>query len=872
MADQSISKILKRGLYSPFFPLITFLLIILGISLGLALIPNNITSAWQPGCKIGSEATLGLTVNNAVNLSFSSEDLVGATLKNTNLRVGFNTDNCYGFTAQMSSVDEDTGLKHRDAGISQKINSISTDSLGVNFATKHWGYRVEDGSGTQHYKPIPKLSMPGVVHAQAAPGSSGFDLNFAVKAAPDLMPGVYSKDLLLTLTTNHATTKATFLPGPEFANIAKSIVGTENMERFERSSLPPAIYGQPNPDPSEVARYPKVSTLDSDTPIYLWRDGKKILWWADTDMVYTNENCEAMFKEVSGYTYDINLGLFVDMRGIDTSRTKNMKSMFAYTWYKDKGYAQVNGLDLSEFDTSNAETMELMFSGVVANTGVNLSRFNTSQVTNMKGMFSNSNITNLNLDSFNTSKVTDMSQMFLRANAINLNFSGFNTSRVTDMSKMFSSAQVRVLDISGFDTSEVTNMSEMFANVNRNDEPELTLSLNNFNTSKVTDMSGMFASNKIVGLSAHSFDTSQVTNMSLMFAGTGISSLNLSFFDTSKVTNMFGMFSGTRRLTSINLSNFDTSRVEDMGYMFGSSSLPIINLYNFDTRSVKNMSYMFHDLPNTTSLDLSNFNTSKVENMRAMFSGSNKLNNINLTSFNTSKVKQMQEMFSHCESMTSYSLLGFDTREVIDMSNMFYGNSSLNTLNLSSFHTGKVTDMSSMFSGTKNLTNLMIPNFDTGNVIRMTGMFSQTGLTTLDLSHFNTEKVLYMSDMFSLSSNLTNLNLTGFNTRGVLNMSAMFRDTTSLTELDLSSFDTQSVNFTKSMFMDSGVRTIKVAANQFNMQKISTKYGDGSDYMFSGAVNLVGGNGTAYHPSYPRNKEYAHIDAPGNPGYFTLKQ
>ena len=40
--------------------------------------------------------------------------------------------------------------------------------------------------------------------------------------------------------------------------------------------------------------------------------------------------------------------------------------------------------------------------------------------------------------------------------------------------------------------------------------------------------------------------------------------------------------------------------------------------------------------------------------------------------------------------------------------------------------------------------------------------------------------------------------------------------------------------------------------------------------MFMTNTNLVGGNGTHY--VYPNNSsQYAHIDAPGNPGYFTQK-
>ena len=646
-----------------------------------------------------------------------------------------------------------------------------SNSQETSFAADHWGYRIEDGSGTNDYKPIPKLSTPEVVYSKETPENTELNLNFAIKATSGLTPGSYKKDVLLTFATSHASTTATFLPGAEFANIAKTLVGSGTASRFERSDTPPAIYGQLNPTPSDLAKYPKVSTVDSGTPIFLWLDGDKLLWWADTDLVYTNEDCETMFREVAGYTHDENKGLFADLRGIDTSHTKNMKSMFASTWEKAIGYSKIIGLDLSEFNTSNAENMESMFESMLATSGIDLSKFDTRKVTTMKAMFKGSNINGLNIDAFNTSNVTDMSEMF---NALN-----------------------------------------------EPDQPELTLSLANFNTSKVTNMSNMFASQKIVGLDIHTFDTSKVVNMSMMFHRVGVNTLDLSNFDTSNVTDMSGMFSYARNLVSINLSSFNTSKVEDMRRMFNEIGVSNIDLSNFNTSSVKQMDGMFSALSNLTRLDLSNFDTSNVTSMMDMFSNSEKLNYLNLSSFNTSNVTNMSGLFDGCKSMISYNLSNFNTSKVWSMASMFNGNSSLSSLNLSNFNTSKVNSMNSMFSGTKNLTNL---------------------------------------------------NLSSFNTSRVTDMNSMFMGTTSLINLDLSSFDTQNVQRVLSMFADSGVHKIEVAANQFDMRSIDMRYGDSSRDMFKNAINLVGGNGTAYSSSYSNNRAYAHVDAPGNPGYFTLKQ
>jgi surface protein len=62
-------------------------------------------------------------------------------------------------------------------------------------------------------------------------------------------------------------------------------------------------------------------------------------------------------------------------------------------------------------------------------------------------------------------------------------------------------------------------------------------------------------------------------------------------------------------------------------------------------------------------------------------------------------------------------------------------------------------------------------------------------LTSLDLSHFNTEKVTDMNNMFFMCQNLTSLDLSHFNTEKVTNMNNMFAVCNRLTSLDLSHFD-----------------------------------------------------------------------------------
>ena len=99
------------------------------------------------------------------------------------------------------------------------------------------------------------------------------------------------------------------------------------------------------------------------------------------------------------------------------------------------------------------------------------------------------------------------------------------------------------------------------------------------------------------------------------------------------------------------------------------------------------------------------------------------------------------------------------TSEVKDMSGMFYRCSGLTSLDLSHFNTQNVTSMSVMFAGCSGLPSLDLSHFNTQNVTDMRYMFSYcSGLPSLDLSHFNTQNVTDMIEMFKGCSALTTIN------------------------------------------------------------------------------------------------------------------
>lgn len=244
------------------------------------------------------------------------------------------------------------------------------------------------------------------------------------------------------------------------------------------------------------------------------------------------------------------------------------------------------------------------------------------------------------------------------------------------------------------------------------------------------------------------------------------------------------------------------------------------------------------------------------------------LTHLDLSNWNLASLTTLNSFLRYTSSLESVNLTGFKTDHITNMSQMFMG-SGVKTLDLSSFNTSNVTDMSLMFRGTPRLTAINLSSFNTSSVTNMKEMFSGASkITDLDLSSFNTSNITDMTSMFSMMSDLWELKVNTFDTRNVTKMTSMFSGAmTSLgnSVLDLSSFSSQSLVESSNMFAYIKAKTI-YASPQFSLDSVTNSLG-----MFWNNTNLVGGNGTAYSNGFPQDKTFARIDAPGTPGYFTLK-
>ena len=130
---------------------------------------------------------------------------------------------------------------------------------------------------------------------------------------------------------------------------------------------------------------------------------------------------------------------------------------------------------------------ENMFYGLTNIIEIDLSNFDTSKVKNMSSMFCEcSSLEKIYFGNINTSSVKDMNNLFHYCNKLtSIDVSNFDTSSVTTMKAMFRAcASLTFIDLSNFDTHNVEDMYDMFGYNTK----LITVKVSNFNTSKVKNM------------------------------------------------------------------------------------------------------------------------------------------------------------------------------------------------------------------------------------------------------------------------------------------------------------------------------------------------------------------------------------------------
>ena len=327
----------------------------------------------------------------------------------------------------------------------------------------------------------------------------------------------------------------------------------------------------------------------------------------------------------------------------------------------------------------------------------------------------------------------------------------------------------------------------------------------------------------------------------------------LEYLNTSEVTRMDDMFNRCYKLTSLDLEKFNISKVTDLSEMFRSCSA-LQTIYVGDGWKMSEMALtsshnVFKDCTSLVGGRGTAYDAAHVDADYAHVDGGTG-NPGYLSAGTMSYVCYTPEN----TTLTFY----YDNQRDSRPGRIYDLNVGLNRVGWELDHT------------CSEVTNAVIdPSFAGARPTTTYAWFY--GMNKIDtiigLEYLNTSEVTIMNWMFGHSNNLEHIDVSHFNTDKVTSMYAMFGDCEKLKTLDLSNWNTANVTDMDMMFSFClELKTIYVGSG-WNTDCVTA-----SEHMFANNFLLVGGQGTAWDASNPRDKTYAHIDGgTGNPGYLTDK-
>ena len=418
------------------------------------------------------------------------------------------TNNRTGYTAAISTETDDTSLKNLDSTLGAKIQSITENLALNNFTANTWGYKM---GSENNFKPIPAASSPSnIIQTAVGTGYNEINkINIGMKLSDTLESGNYTNKIIVSVVSNPYEKKARINRGYDFntsvGNLDKNqtvIDGKgkrDNIYHIKRSLITKDLI------PADAVNIENGNTSDYEVKIWFVPSENTVYYWTEANKITLSKDSSFMFDRMPKLQT-------IDLSGFDTSEAENMARMFSNS-------PELKSLDFSSFNTGKVKDFTYTFYDAKNIESLDLSMFDTSSATTMYGMFD---------------AMTDVSEIKFGTN--------FNTRNVTNMGRMFSrTSSIQQLDLSHFNTGNVTAMNDMFSLMTSLTQINFGA---NFDTSNVTDMTGMF------------------------YQSTSLVNLDLSHFNTRKVKSMISMFSQMSGLTILDISNFETPSLENAGSMF----------------------------------------------------------------------------------------------------------------------------------------------------------------------------------------------------------------------------------------------------------------------------------------------------------------
>ena len=498
-------------------------------------------------------------------------------------------------------------------------------------------------------------------------------------------------------------------------------------------------------------------------------------------------------------------------------------------------------------------------------------------------------------------------------NAISFEIKEIDASKITTARLMFyyfgyNSPQF-YLDISDWDVRNIKDTSSMFAHFGRNSNraflkmdnwnleslninpaymfdyaggnaSKIEISMQNAKIGTDKDVNSMFgnlgeyADELYLNIDNMEFTNSNYISYLFIYAGrqAGVFQLKMNNFNAPKATSLSSLFNKlgyeTKNVLDLYINNLSAEAATDISSMFYNSCRQVNTLRleakDWNVSSANNLNSMFQifgtNIKNSFTLDLTTWKFGDITSAVSMFSGA-----LNGTSSTKIKVIFNNMKFNNVKDFGyMFDELGSKAQELeIDISNWEFTNSS------------RIGEILNDIASEANRLNLNMSNWKINNVERITGLLSYAGrkaqVVNANLSNWEIKNVKDMSSLFASSwdnSSIVTLNIDNWQVDAATgNLSSMFNNTgaKSISELDLSGWNFSDIASTDYMFQ--GMNKLKTifVSDSWNLETIES-----STNMFQNCSSLTGANGTTYDSS-KIDKEYARIDTPETPGYFTLK-
>jgi len=139
--------------------------------------------------------------------------------------------------------------------------------------------------------------------------------------------------------------------------------------------------------------------------------------------------------------------------------------------------------------------------------------------------------------------------------------------------------------------------------------------------------------------------------------------------------------------------------------------------------------------------------------------------------------------------------------QITNCNGMFQQLTNIISVDLSKFDSSKVVNFDSIFYNSYNIKSIILANLNTSSSEIMAGMFYNCrGLETLNLSSFDTSKVTTFWHMFNGCTSLKSLDLSSFITSNAIDMDDLFNSCSSLMFLNIINFNTPIIHYTSDMF------------------------------------------------------------------------